>query len=124
MLTDALIRAEDREESEATTAELTDFIEKAKMGEITNQDIPKFAKMFKVSPTYSIGQLSSVGVKFDCAMQFMEACEIAAFTVARLSIYGVRSCIVGPVDAIVNILDRNLCAFMIMRKIRLAHARR
>ena len=40
-------RAEDGEESEATTGELTEFIEKAKMGEITNQDIPKFAKMFK-----------------------------------------------------------------------------
>ncbi|CAM9903390.1 unnamed protein product [Scytosiphon promiscuus] len=40
-------RAEDGEESEATTSELTEFIEKAKMGEITNQDIPKFAKMFK-----------------------------------------------------------------------------
>ncbi|CAN0315929.1 unnamed protein product, partial [Ectocarpus sp. 12 AP-2014] len=37
----------DGEESEATTGELTEFIEKAKMGEITNQDIPKFAKMFK-----------------------------------------------------------------------------
>ncbi|CAM9287906.1 unnamed protein product, partial [Hapterophycus canaliculatus] len=37
----------DGEESEATTSELTEFIEKAKMGEITNQDIPKFAKMFK-----------------------------------------------------------------------------
>lgn len=43
-----LCRAEDGEETEATTAELTEFIEKAKMGEITNQDIPKFAKMFKV----------------------------------------------------------------------------
>ena len=41
-------RAEDGEESEATTGELSEFIEKAKMGEITNQDIPKFAKMFKV----------------------------------------------------------------------------
>lgn len=45
---DFLVRAEDGEESEATTGELTEFIEKAKMGEITNQDIPKFAKMFKV----------------------------------------------------------------------------
>lgn len=45
---DSLGRAEDGEESEATTGELTAFIEKAKMGEITNQDIPKFAKMFKV----------------------------------------------------------------------------
>lgn len=45
---DLLGRAEDGEESEATTGELTEFIEKAKMGEITNQDIPKFAKMFKV----------------------------------------------------------------------------
>lgn len=44
----AMSRAEDAEESEATTGELTEFIEKAKMGEITNQDIPKFAKMFKV----------------------------------------------------------------------------
>lgn len=42
------IRVEDGGESEATTSELTEFIEKAKMGEITNQDIPKFAKMFKV----------------------------------------------------------------------------
>ncbi|CAM9092745.1 unnamed protein product [Laminaria digitata] len=40
-------RAEDGGESEATTGELTEFIEKAKMGEITNQDIPKFAKLFK-----------------------------------------------------------------------------
>lgn len=47
-LLDFLARAEDGEESEATTGELTEFIEKAKMGEITNQDIPKFAKMFKV----------------------------------------------------------------------------
>lgn len=44
----ARIRAEDGGESEATTSELTEFIEKAKMGNITNQDIPKFAKMFKV----------------------------------------------------------------------------
>lgn len=43
-----MVRAEDGEESQATTGELTEFIEKAKMGEITNQDIPKFAKMFKV----------------------------------------------------------------------------
>ena len=48
------IRAEDGEESEATTGELTEFIEKAKMGEITNQDIPKFAKMFKVRQTCSV----------------------------------------------------------------------
>lgn len=42
------IRVEDGGEFEATTTELTEFIEKAKMGEITNQDIPKFAKLFKV----------------------------------------------------------------------------
>ena len=48
VLFDLLWRAEDGEETEATTGELTEFIEKAKMGEITNQDIPKFAKMFKV----------------------------------------------------------------------------
>lgn len=41
-------RVEDGDETEATTSELTEFIEKAKMGEITNQDIPKFAKLFKV----------------------------------------------------------------------------
>ncbi|CAB1105642.1 unnamed protein product [Ectocarpus sp. CCAP 1310/34] len=46
--------AEDGEESEATTGELTEFIEKAKMGEITNQDIPKFAKMFKVGRQYAL----------------------------------------------------------------------
>lgn len=47
-------RVEDGGESEATTTELTEFIEKAKMGEITNQDIPKFAKMFKVRAVFDI----------------------------------------------------------------------
>lgn len=39
----------DRANDEVTLAELTEFIEKAKLEEITNQDIYKFARMFEVT---------------------------------------------------------------------------
>lgn len=38
-----------RASDEATIAELTEFMEKAKLEEITNQEIYKFARMFKVN---------------------------------------------------------------------------
>lgn len=58
-----LVRAD---EDEATTAELTEFIEKAKMGEITNQDIPKFAKMFKVRAFVSSASVFSCQIFARC----------------------------------------------------------